>query len=160
MTTWNFRIGRPWPGETRDQTAERLAADDQPEEAPDPAEIRRLRGLLERAAPALVMQEAPKGWTLTHPGSGSQIRMSGDEFSMTVPRMFSPSMGRSLWTDLWPAITAISNEGYCVYAPPLNRAIDPESDLEPIVTAYAGAAAKPSATPPPPPRKPWWQFWR
>jgi hypothetical protein len=105
------------------------------------------------------MQDAPKGWLLTHGGSGAQIRMSGDEFSMTVPRVFSPSMGRSVWNDLWPIVKSLASEGYCLYAPPLERVLDPETDFEAVVAKYSGGV--PAAAPPPPPQsKAWWQFWR
>lgn len=126
--------------------------------APDPAEIRRMRTVLAEAATSFTMQDAPKGWTLTHGGSGAQIRMSGDEFSMTVPKMFSPFMGRSVWTDLWPAVQALAAEGYCVYAPPLERVLEPDTDFEAVVAKYSGAA--PAAASAAPPRKAWWQFWR
>ena len=156
--TWNLRIDRPWPGETREQTTERLGSDEQEETAPDPAEIRRVGALLVDSAPSLTMQDVPKGWMLTHGGSGAQIRMSGDEFSMTVPRVFSPSMGRSVWAELWPALRVLSSEGYCVYAPPLKRVLDPDTDFEAVVAKYSGAAPMPAAAPPSRP-KPWWRFW-
>jgi hypothetical protein len=155
--TWNLRIGRRWPGETADEIAERLGRDEQEEAAPDPAEIRRMGNLLGTAAPGLVKSDAPKGWTLTHSGSGAQIRMSGDEFSMTVPRAFSPSMARSVWTDLWPVIRVLADEDYFVYAPPLRRLIDPAADLDAVVTEYSGTPAASTAPPEPPKRR--WKFW-
>lgn len=156
--TWNLRIGRPLPGEKPNETAERLAREEQEEAAPDPAEIRRMGDLLARAAPSLAKTTVPKGWALTHAGSGAHLRMSGDEFSMTVPRVFSPSMGRAVWTDLWPAIQALSQEGYAVYASPLGRVLDPETDFNAVVSEYAGAAAT-GAQPPQQASKPWWKFW-
>jgi hypothetical protein len=157
--TWNLRIGRRWPGETAEQASERLGSEEQEEVAPDPAEIRRIGDVLATAAPAFARNDAPKGWTLTHGGSGAQIRMSGDEFSMTVPRAFSPSVARSVWTELWPVVRVLADEGYCVYAPPLGRIIDPASDLEAVVGKYAGVRTPPADAPSLAPPKPWWRFW-
>jgi hypothetical protein len=157
--TWNLRIGRLWPEETREQASERLGNEEQEEVAPDPAEIRRMGDVLTTAAPAFIKSDAPKGWTLSHPGSGAQIRMSGDEFSMAVPRAFSPAMARGVWTDLWPLLRVLADEGYCVYAPALGRIIDPAADLEDVIAQYAGARANSAAAGPPPASKPWWRFW-
>jgi hypothetical protein len=142
-----------------DEASQRLGSEEQEEVAPDPAEIRRMGEILAAAAPGLVKQDAPKGWTLTHPGSGAQIRMSGDEFSMTVPKVFSPSMGRSVWIDLWPVIGALAEQEYVVYAPPLGRLIDPASDLDHVVAEYSGAATATAPAAPSPPTKPKWKFW-
>jgi hypothetical protein len=156
-----MRIGRAWPGETLEETTARLRSDEQEEVAPDPAEIRRMAGVLAQAAPSLTRQDVPKGWMLVHGGSGAQIRMSGDEFTMSVPRLFSPTMARPTWMDLWPAIRALSAEGYSVYAPPLSRLLDPETDLEAVVATYSAAApAAAAASGEVNPTKPWWQFWR
>lgn len=157
--TWNLRIGRPWAGETPEQTTERLGGEEQEEVAPDPAEIRRMGDVLAASAPVLIRSDAPKGWTLTHPGSGARILMSGDEFSMTVPRAFSPSMGRSVWTDLWPVVRALAAEGYCVYAPPMGKLLDPAEDLEAVVAKYTGSSAAAAPAPSQPPSKPWWKLW-
>lgn len=157
--TWNLRIAQLQPGETREELTERLRSEEQEEAAPDPAEIRRMGDLLAAAAPSMSRQDVPKGWMLKHAGSGAQIQMAGDEFSMTVPRVFSPSMGRSVWTDLWPMIRLLSEQDYCVYAPQLGRVLNPEEDFETVVAKYSGAElAKPAALPVP--SRSWWQFWK
>ncbi len=160
--TYQLRIGERFPGETDEQAAARLSGETESEEiAPDPFEIRRVGNLLAETVPNLQRSDAPKGWTLTHPGSGAQIRMSGDEFGITVPPTFSSATATAVWNDLWTVIKALHQEGYAAYDPQLGRILNPEHDLDAVIGKYSGptperqtATAAPAA-----PQKPWWKLW-
>jgi hypothetical protein len=159
---YQLRIAQPLTGETEDETAARLSGETDAEEiAPDPFEIRRIGQVLETAVPRLQRSDAPKGWMLTHPGSGAQIRMSGDEFGITAPPTFSAATARTTWTDLMEVLRTLRNEGYVAYDPQLGRILDPDEDLQAVLSAYVGSqqTQTPAATAVKAESKPWWKVW-
>ena len=152
-----LQVVQRWSHESADQTAERAKAVE--EQAPDPAEIRRMGNVLHAALPSLVKTDAPKGWRLTHAGSGARIAMQGDEFRIQIPRSHAVATARSVCSDLWIVLRTLDAEGYAAYDPQLDRILNVDADLDAVVQEYAGAQppvrAEAAATPP----RPWWKFW-
>lgn len=146
-----------WAHESPEETAERARAGE--EQAPDPAEIRRMGTVLQAALPMLVKSDAPKGWRLTHPGSSARISMQGDEFRIQVPRSHALATARSVWSDLWIVLRSLVAEGYAIYDPQLDRILDVNADQEAVITQYAGANEPPRAEAATVPPRPWWKFW-
>ena len=126
-----LHVVQRWGEEPVEDVAARARAGE--EQAPDPAEIRRMAGVLQSALPSLVKSDAAKGWRLTHPGSGARIAMQGDEFRIVVPRSHAAATARTVWGDLWVVLRTLEAEGYAAYDAQLDRVIDLESDLDPVV---------------------------
>jgi hypothetical protein len=150
-----LHVVQRWSEEPVEDVASRARAGE--EQAPDPAEIRRMAGVLQGALPLLVKSDAPKGWRMTHTGSGARIAMQGDEFRIVVPRTHAAATARAVWTDLWIVLRTLAAEGYAAYDTQLDRVIDVNSDLDAVVKEYAGSPepAAPAATP----SRPWWKLW-
>ena len=152
-----LQIVQRWAHESPEDVVERIKSGE--EQAPDPAEIRRMAGVLTTALPTLTRADAPKGWKLTHAGSGARISMQGDEFRIEVPRTHAVATARSTWNDLWVVLRGLETEGYAVYDPQLERLLDLHSDLEVVVREYAGAPTEQSTPAAALPAKPWWKLW-
>ena len=151
-----LQVVQKWAHESPEETAERAKAGE--EQAPDPAEIRRMAPVLQSALPSLVKSDAPKGWRLTHAGSGARIAMQGDEFRIQVPRSHAVATARTVWADLWVVLRALGAEGYAAYDPQLDRILNVETDMEAVVKEFAGAQPERTETVAAP-AKPWWKIW-
>jgi hypothetical protein len=150
-----LHVVQRWGDEPVEDVAARARAGE--EQAPDPAGIRRMAGVLQSALPSLVKADVPKGWSLTHPGSGARISMQGDEFRIVVPRTHAAATARSVWSGLWPVLRTLTSEGYAAYDAQLDRVLDVATDLDAVVKEYSGAAELVAA--PPAPSRPWWKIW-
>lgn len=152
-----LQVVQRWSHESAEETAARAKAGE--EQAPDPAEIRRMGNVLQAALPSLVKTDAPKGWLLTHAGSGARIAMQGDEFRIQIPRSHAVATARTVWSDLWIVLRTLDAEGYAAYDLQLDRILNLDADLDAVVQEYAGAQppvrTETAAAPP----RPWWKFW-
>jgi hypothetical protein len=153
-----LQVVQRWSHESAEETAERAKAGE--EQAPDPAEIRRMGSVLHAALPSLVKTDAPKGWRLTHAGSGARIAMQGDEFRIQVPRTHAVATARTVWSDLWIVLRTLDAEGYAAYDPQLDRILNMDQDQDAVVKEYVGSE-QPSERAPEAvaPARPWWKLW-
>ena len=148
-----LHVVQRWGEEPVEDVAARARAGE--EQAPDPAEIRRMAGVLQGALPSLVKSDAPKGWRLMHPGSGARIAMQGDEFRIVVPRSHAAATARAVWSDLWVVLRTLASQGYAAYDVQLDRVLNLESDSDAVMKEYSGAPAPVVVVP----SRPWWKFW-
>jgi hypothetical protein len=97
---------------------------------------------------------------LTDEANGIQIVLFDDQAAITVPYWHSGETARRVFERILGHIRIIAREsGYVAFDPQLGKVIDPDADLDLMLTAYEPIVQQLKTEMAPHTKRPWWKFW-
>ena len=93
-------------------------------------------------------------------GNGIQITVFDDGVSITMPYWHKGEQAVAAVQEIWEYLRIITSFGFACYDPQLGRVLNLETDMQDVVSSYAGTVTKIDAIFSPKRQgKPWWKFW-